>query len=107
MAVVNVPPDGRIYSLGRIVSEMHVYNTNNPPADGTRYYLTIVNVGEYPNVLIQPGHTQTYHPHGNAVYIQNNGPSRLQVLYVDQGQERTPEEAGWTVVSEKPDIHGK
>lgn len=101
MAVVNIPPDNRIYNLGRIQSQLHVYNTNNPAAPNTLYNLTIPNVSNWMNRNILPGHTDTYAPAGNAVYIQNQGPSRLQVLYVDTAL--TPEEAGLEVVGAMPE----
>ena len=103
MAVVNIPPDNTIYGLGQINGTMHVYNTNNPPGGNTTYDLTIVNVNHWANVVIQPGHTDPYPAGGNAVYIQNHGPSRLQVLYDDgDGEGSTPEEAGWETADEMP-----
>lgn len=79
-AVQNIPPDGRIYNLGRIPGQLHVYNTGRPGGGNTNYHLTIVHVGYFPRQL-PPGHTHSYNAAGNAVYIQNNGPSTLQVLY--------------------------
>jgi hypothetical protein len=102
MAVVNIPPDGQIYQLGQIASALHVYNTNNPAGAHTLYNITIINVGNWLNVQILPGHTDTYHPAGNNVFLQNNGPSRLQALFLDQEKELTPEAAGWTVVEQMP-----
>jgi hypothetical protein len=81
-AVVNIPPNGAIHSLGVINSTMHIYNTGNPAGGNSTYNLTIVNVNNWMGVVIQQGHTDTYNPAGNAVYIQNNGPNGLQVLYV-------------------------
>ena len=78
-AVIDIPPDNRIYSLGKIQGTFHVYNTGNPPGGNTAYELTIVNQNAYQGVL-QPGHTDTFNGGGNAVYIQNHGPSKLQVL---------------------------
>ena len=97
--VVNVQPDGRIYNLGRIQHTVHVYDTNIPAGGNTGYQITIVDV-THQNRTIQPGHTHSYSPGGNAVYIQNNGPSRLQVLYADGVM--TPEDAGWKEVEELP-----
>lgn len=103
MAVVNIPPDGNIYSIGPIDSLMHIYNTDHPHGVVTNYYLTILNVGYYPNVAILPGHTDTYQPAGNKVFIQNNGPSRLQMAFLAENEkEITPDEAGWTVVKDFP-----
>ncbi|HEX5705831.1 MAG TPA: hypothetical protein VFX96_00935 [Pyrinomonadaceae bacterium] len=104
MAVVNIPPDNQIYNLGIINGTMHVYNTNNPPAAATQYNLTIIHVGNWMNVGILPGHTDSYPAGGNAVYIQNIGPSRLQVLHNDPQEERTPDDRGCGVVSEMPKV---
>jgi len=81
-AVVNIQPNGTIYGLGAINSTMHIYNTGNPAGGNSTYNLTIINVNNWQGVVIPQGHTDTYQPQGNAVYIQNNGPNRLQVLYV-------------------------
>ena len=102
MAVVNVPPDGLIYTLGRINGNVHVYNTNNPPAAHTIYSITIVSVNAWLDVSIDPGHTNTYPAGGNAVYIQNMGLSRLQVLYLDGDIVLTPKQAGWKTVDQTP-----
>jgi len=92
MAVVNIPPDRRIYDLGLINGSVHVYNTGNPPGGATVYSITILNVGAWTDVPIQIGHTHTYPAGGNRVYVQNMGPSKLQVLYVTN--EMTVAEAG-------------
>ncbi len=99
MAVVNVPANAQIYSLGRITGALHIYNIGNPPGT-THYNITIVTIGNWNHVPVAPGHSNTYHPAGNAVYLQNMGPSVLQVLYVDQAV--APEEAGLDVVGEMP-----
>ncbi len=102
MPVVNIPPNNVIYALGVINGTMHVYNTNQPPAAITQYDLTIINVNHWGNVGILPGDTQSYPAGGNAVYIQNHGPSRLQALYVDPNGEQSPDEAGWSVEKRMP-----
>ena len=81
-AVVNIPPNGAIYSLGAINSTLHIYNTGQPGGGNTTYNLTIIAVNVWMGVVTAPGNTQSYNPAGNAVYIQNNGPSQLQALYV-------------------------
>lgn len=83
-------------------STLNVYNTNNPPGPVTHYNLTIVNIGNYQNVAILPGHTNSYQPANNMVYIQNNGPSGLQALYTTE-LEQSPAEAGWSVVQKMPE----
>ncbi|MGK3967057.1 hypothetical protein WMF38_23150 [Sorangium sp. So ce118] len=100
MPVVNVAPNSVIYKLGPIPGTMHIYNTGNPGGGATTYNLTILNVGVWTDVVIQTGHTDTYQPNGNVVFIQNLGPSRLQVLYVES--ELTVEQAGGRAVSELP-----
>ncbi|PCI75019.1 MAG: hypothetical protein COB20_13895 [SAR86 cluster bacterium] len=97
--VVNISPDGRAYSLGKINSTMHVYNTNNPPGRVTNYDITITSMF-YRSVDVLPGHSDQYAPNDNAVYIQNNGPSKLQVLYVEE--LISPEDAGWKEVKKMP-----
>ena len=101
MAVVNIPPDNQIYGLGQVNGTLHIYNTGNPAGGNTTYDLTIITVNHWANVVIAQGHTDSYGAGGNAVYIQNHGPNRLQVLYLE-GEPETPEEAGWKVVSEVP-----
>ncbi|QOJ01539.1 MAG: hypothetical protein HRU70_14030 [Phycisphaeraceae bacterium] len=98
MAVVNIPPNNQIYNLGIIHSQLHVYDTGNPPGGVTTYDLSIPNVNYWPNIQTQQGHTQTFSPQGNAVYIQNHGPSTLQCLFLPQGNPLDPEEAGLTPV---------
>jgi hypothetical protein len=61
-------------------------------------------VQHWANVGILPGHTDSYPAGGNAVYIQNHGASRLQVLYIEQQNELTPEDAGWSVETEIPEV---
>ncbi|WP_437862952.1 hypothetical protein [Sorangium sp. So ce363] len=100
MAVVNIPPNQVIYKLGPIPGTMHVYNTGNPGGGATTYNITILNVGAWTDVVIQTGHTDTYQPNGNVVFVQNLGPSRLQVLYVES--ELTVEQAGGRSVKEFP-----
>jgi hypothetical protein len=84
--VHNIPPDERIYSLGRLAGSIHIYNTGRPVGGDTTYDVTIVNVNHYLRQLA-PGHTDTYNAGtGNAMYIQNHGPSALQVLSMRQPQ---------------------
>ena len=104
MSVVNVPPDQQIYNLGIINGTMHVYNTNQPAGAATQYDLTIIHVGYWGNVGILPGHTDSYPAGGNAVYIQNQGPSRLQVLYLPEEEALSPKDVGWTVVNKLPEV---
>jgi hypothetical protein len=78
--VLNIPADGQIYPLGQINTQLHIWNTNMPAAQVTNYHITIVNVSHM-QAQIQAGHTDSYQPMGNMVYIQNNGPSRLQALW--------------------------
>ncbi|HYX51951.1 MAG TPA: hypothetical protein VE783_00765 [Candidatus Limnocylindrales bacterium] len=98
--VVNIPPDGRIYNLGLVPGNLHVYDTNMPPAAQTQYELTIVNVN-YWNAVIQPGHTDTYPANNNASYIRNIGPSRLQVLYFPLEMNQEAGEGGMKALAEK------
>lgn len=82
MAVVNIPPDGQIRALGQIPGTMHVYNTGNPAGGNSTYSVTILTVNVWLNVVIAQGGTDSYPANNNVTYIQNNGPNRLQVLYV-------------------------
>ena len=100
--VVDIPPDGRIYRIGRINGSLHIYDTNHPGAAQTQYVITISNVVGGQHVMIQPGHTDTYAPNNNMVFIQNNGPSKLQALYLEASL--TPEFAGWTVEEAHPSV---
>ncbi|XXT21331.1 hypothetical protein WME94_07190 [Sorangium sp. So ce429] len=97
--VVDIPPSGQIYGLGRVSSALHIYDTNNPPGAVTRYEITILNVISQSR-QIAPGHTDTFQPAGNVVYVQNNGPSKLQALYV--GDAVSPEDAGWVKEAAMP-----
>ena len=96
MAVINIPPNNQIYAIGRIQSTLHVYN----PGVLTHYSITIIDVNVWINQHIAQGHTDTYHPVGNAVYVQNAGPSMLQVLHADT--QLAPEQAGALVVAKMP-----
>lgn len=107
MSVVNVPPDGHIYSLGRINGAINIYNTNQPAAPVTVYDITILGVGVLTGVNLLPGHTDAYQGAGTAVYVCNHGPSRIQVLYLPVETEAlTPEAAGWSVVDRVPEAAG-
>lgn len=97
--VVNIPAFSPIYQLGAVPSPMHIYNQGGAQ---THYDLTIINVGVWLNVAIQPGHTDTYRPDNNPVFIRNNGPSKLQVLYYPPEEAVAPSEAGWDEVAEFP-----
>jgi hypothetical protein len=100
MAVVNVPPDNRIYRIGAVPGTMHVYNVGQPAPPNTTYDVTILNVNVWLNQSLPAGHTHSYPANGNMVFIQNHGPSRLQVLYVDRVQSTA--EAGWSAVDQIP-----
>jgi hypothetical protein len=100
MSVVNIPPDNKIYALGKINGQFHVYDTGRPVGGITTYDLTIVNVNHWQNIQIQGGHTHTYNPGGNAVYIQNHGGDVLQCLYLPLGRGLLPYEAGIVAVDE-------
>ncbi len=100
MSVVNIPPDYRIYNLGKINGSLHVYNTGRPAGGLTIYDLTIIGVNHWHDVQIAAGHTHTYQPLGNTVYIQNNGPDILQCLYAPLGRGLLPAEAGVIAVSQ-------
>ena len=80
-SVRRIPPDHRIYSLGTIPGVFHIYNTGNLAGGATNYHLTITGVN-YFQPTIAPGYTDTFNAGGNSVYIQNNGPSALQVLSI-------------------------
>lgn len=105
MAVVNIPPNNNIYALGKIAGALYVYNMGKP-RDGnqpTTYSVTITNVNAWPNVQIAIGHMHNYVANNNAAYIQNEGPSTLQVLYLDNTLKAlSPEEAGIGTVPKAP-----
>ncbi|GAA4375218.1 hypothetical protein [Nocardioides caricicola] len=103
MAVVNIPPDNRIYGLGQVPGTMYVYNMNNPPG-ATTYNLTIVHVNAWVGVVINPGHSDDYPAGGNPTFIQNQGPSVLQVLYIGADEGVDPEAAGATVEESMPAV---
>ncbi|RKG92473.1 hypothetical protein D7V97_40890 [Corallococcus sp. CA053C] len=78
-AVRTIPPDRRIYALGVITGTFHIYNTGRPAGGNTQYHLTITHSG-YSQRSLAPGGTDTFNGGGNTVFIQNDGPSALQVL---------------------------
>lgn len=103
MTVINIPPDGNIYhSPAPVPGTVHVYNVGTPAGPTTTYHLTIPHVVNVMHAHIAPGHTQSYQANGNVVYIQNLGPSKLQLLYTAGTGGQTPSEAGWTQADELP-----
>ncbi|NTF45703.1 hypothetical protein [Rhizobium rhizogenes] len=104
MAVVNIPPDGQIYALGRVPGTLHVYNRG---PNASTYNLTIINVNNWQNVHLQTGHTNSYAANGNATYIQNlNGSGTLQCLWVALADELTPQQAGLEQAKSMPGVSG-
>jgi hypothetical protein len=104
MAVVNIPPDGKIYSLGKVPGTMHVYNRG---ANASTYNLTIIHVNNWQNVNIAVGHTDSYPANGNATYIQNQiGGGTLQCLWVGAADGLTPEQAGLEKAEHMPGVSG-
>jgi len=104
MTVVNIPPDGRIYGLGKVPGTLHVYNRG---PNASTYNLTIVGVNNWQNVNIAAGHTNSYAANGNTTYIQNqNGGSILQCLWVAPADELTPQQAGLEKVENMPGVSG-
>ncbi|NLS21121.1 hypothetical protein HGP16_31985 [Rhizobium sp. P40RR-XXII] len=104
MAVVNIPPDGKIHVLGKVPGTLHVYNRG---PNASTYNLTIIHVNNWQNVNIAAGHTDSYAANGNATYIQNqNGGSTLQCLWVAAADELTPQQAGLETVESMPSVSG-
>lgn len=104
MAVVNIPPDGRIYSLGRVPGTLHVYNRG---PNASMYNLTIVGVNNWQNINISVGHTNSYLANGNATYIQNlNASGTLQCLWFELAEELTPEQADLETIKTMPGVSG-
>lgn len=102
--VVDIDPDGRICSVGQVNGTLHVYNTGrHASAPSSVYNLTIVGANAWMNVNIAAGATDSYAANGGAVYIQNIGPSALQLLYLKPGERGSPQDAGWTEVDAFPD----
>ena len=86
MPVIDIDPDSRIISLGRIGGTFHVYNTGQPGGGDTTVAVTIVNVGAWTNIVLRPGHVWSGDARNNPVFIQDSGPSRVQVLTDDAAE---------------------
>ena len=99
MAVLNIPPNSGIRNLGRLPGTIHIYNTGNPGGAVTTYSMTIIDVGIWEGVRLTRGDQDSYQANGNATYLKNDGPSRLQVLYVGADEL---EDSDVEVVSEFP-----
>src|SRR5262249_24478470 len=79
--VFDIPPNNLIYGLGPINSRLHIYDTGHPGVGPTQYSVTILNVGVWINQVLTAGNMHAYIPGGNAVFVQNHGPSKLQALW--------------------------
>lgn len=99
MTVINIQPHSGDVNLGTIATELHIYATGNEMG---HYDIKLGNSPWQNGVNIQPGHTNTYHPAGARVLINNWGMTRLQALF---GFVATSvEEAGLEVSSDERDV---
>ncbi|MDH4418954.1 MAG: hypothetical protein QE485_17220 [Acidovorax sp.] len=99
MTAINIQPHSGDVNLGTISTDLHIY----APGREIGYYNIKIGNNPWQNGLnIQPGNTQTYHPNGAKVLINNWGMTRLQALFGFASV--SCEEAGLEVSVEERDI---